>query len=216
MIAGSPFQASVAVQPRLAALDQVGIADAREELPASAACSSKSSWLRDGAAAPHAARGERGFRRSPCASLSMRQSSPARPPLDLDAAELLAAEGEALGDQVERRQIVRLRRGRAPRRRGRISAGMVKRVRRATSRPPPSLRYETSPATSSALMVADQPAASAPARSATSCSRLPKASSTPNLTSSALGVRVAAWPSPWVSPAEQRQPALEIERRSEP
>ena len=84
---------------------------------------------------------------------------------------------------------------------GGVSAGMLKRARRAISRPPSAARYETSPESSSAFTFADQPAVSALARSATLESRRPNASSVPNLTSSATaGAAPPAVPSPAASP----------------
>src|SRR5262249_56232389 len=104
---GVPGQ--VASELGLAALDQVRVAHAREELTCVGCVQLKIELaVRRCAAAPPAGGGEGrigvGHRELVDAPILARAAA-----LDLDPAELLAAQAEALGDQVEGRQVLRLR-----------------------------------------------------------------------------------------------------------
>src|SRR5262249_970076 len=100
----------VAPEPGPAALDEIRVADAREELPGVGGVQLEVELAaRRRAAAPRAGGGERrvgvGHRELVEAPVLARAAAP-----DLDPAELLAAQAEALGDQVERGQVLRLER----------------------------------------------------------------------------------------------------------
>ena len=121
----------------------------------------------------------------------------------------------SLGHQVDRRQVARLGAGAAWAWRPRACRReCVKCARRAMSRPRGGCGTDTSPASSSAFTFADQPAGCGARAQRDVARRRPKASSVPTLTSRATGAkrRLRAGCGS-LAAGEQRQPAIEVERR---